>query len=528
MRLKFHFLLAPLLLLSLVGCKSKEPTAPNTTFRISIEQDPLSLDPRLVRDLQTSTIMHMLYEGLMRCEKDGQHTCAIAEEATASPDQQTYTFKLKPALWSNGDPLTANDFEQTWKSLLDPSFPCPNANFLYVIKGAKEAKEGKGSLDNVGVRAVDDSTLVVNLVQPTPYFLNILTMHVFYPVHESMRQASAESESLPDAKIFTNGPFKIGKWSRNNELIADRNPLYWDHNNVSLDKIQLVILDNNTALQLYNNGSLDWTGSPLSTLSVDALPTIKKQGQLEVVPAAGIYMFRINTGKPPFHRPKMRKAFAYALNRKDLVDRVLLGNQEPALGLIPTSFLQGKPYFKDADIDTARQLFREALAEQRLTWQNFPQITIHYGTSERSHKIAQVAQQQWKANLGIDVNMQSTEAKTYYDKLKNHDYQIGIGSWYADIHDPIAFLDIFKYKNNGTNNTQWEHSKFVELLEQSAKPDQFSHRKELLKEAEALIMNDMPVIPLFFSTYNYVKNPKIQGVFFSELGYLDFKKAYWE
>lgn len=521
------FYLIVFCLLAFTACRQPEkPVTQSDTLRMSMEGDPQTLDPRRVRDLSTVTVMHMLYEGLMRTQADGLAAPALAESITVSPDQKTYTFHLRSSAWSNGDPVTAKDFEQTWKSLLNPQFPSPNAYQLYLIKGAQAAKEGEVSLDQIGVSAPDDLTLIVELEQPTPYFLHLVATHFFYPIHASLRQQTADARPLPDSDIVTNGPFKLEKWNYRNELTAIKNPHYWDRSNVRLNRIQLIVLDNPTALQLFQNGELDWTGSPLSTLSVDALASLRRQEKLEVAPAAGVYLFRINTEKPPFNHIKMRQAFALALSRADLVEYVLQGNQVPAFGLIPYSFIAGQPFFDDEDIHLARRLFQEAMEEQALTLENFPQVSIQYASGERAHKIAQVVQQQWKETLGVNVALQSSEAKIYYDQLKNRTYQLGIGSWFADFRDPISFLEIFKLKDNGTNNTQWESPHYIELLNQSALVQNAEKRKELLKQAERTIINEMPIIPLFYSSYNYVKNPMIKGVYFSELGYLDFKHAY--
>jgi oligopeptide transport system substrate-binding protein len=288
------------------------------------------------------------------------------------------------------------------------------------------------------------------------------------------------------------------------------------------------VLDNPTALQLFQNGGLEWTGSPLSTLSVDALASLKKQNVLEVKPSAGTYLFRINSEKPPFTSVKMRQAFALALNRSDLVEHVLQGNQIPAFGIVPSSFLEGGPYFNDHDVLKARALFTEALREQMMTIEDLPAITIFYAANERAHKIAQVAQQQWKEALGVNVLLQSYEPKVYYDQLKKHDYQLGIGSWFADFRDPISFLEIFKLKDNGTNNTQWEHPDYIALIDASSKTADNQERSRLLQEAEKVLIQQMPVIPLFYNSYNYVRKPSVKGVYFSELGYLDFKHAYLE
>lgn len=525
--LKFHLLF--LCLLTVTACRQPEiPVAQQSnTLRLSMEGDPQTLDPRRVRDLATATVMNMLYEGLMRSDADGKPAPAIADSVTISPDQKTYTFHLRQSAWSNGDAVTAQDFAETWKSLLDPKFPGPNAYQLYAIKGAQAAKEGSASVEQIGVHTPNPSTLIVELEQPTPYFLQLATTYFFFPVHSSLRKQSAET-TLPYTEIKTNGPFVLENLKHHVGLTAIPNSHYWDKDHVHLNKIQFIYLDNPTALQLFQNGELDWTGSPLSTLSVDALSSLRNQNKLEVVPAAGIYLLRVNTEKPPFNHVKMRQAFALALNRADLVEYVLQGNQIPAFGLIPYSFIPGQPHFEDDNQHLALHFFQEALKEQGLKLETFPPVTLNYAAGERTHKIAQVAQQQWKKMLGVNVVLQSNDSKVHIDLLKNRTYQLGVGSWFADFRDPISFLEIFKFKDNGTNNTEWENQQFIELLNTSANAKNDEERHKLLKLAEHTLINEMPVIPLFYSSYNYVKNPAIKGIYFSELGYLDFKHAYWD
>ncbi len=492
-------------------------------LHISCEGDPQTLDPRLARDLASTTYLQALYEGLTRSQSDGNPSLALAETVSLSPDQKTYTFKLRPSAWSNGEPVTAYDFEQSWKSVLNPQFPAPNAYQLYVIKGAQLAKEGKASLDEVGIYALDQHSLVVELDQPTPYFLNLIATHFFFPVHASMRQTkTSDHPSL----LITNGPFQLGEWLRHNQLTLMPNAHYWDRSAVNLDKLVFIVLDNPTALQLFQNGELEWTGSPLSTIPTDALQTLKQTNLLHISPAAGVHLFRINTEKPPLNSSKMRYAFALALNRHDLIEHVLQGNQQPALGLTPPLWLHTVPFFQDGQTQLARQLFKEALEENQFTLQTLPSITLCYATGERPHKIAQVAQQQWKEALGVNVHLQACESKVYFDRLKKQDYQIGVGSWYADFRDPISFLTVFQYKNNGTNNTQWENNRYIDLLKQSFVSTNPHQRELYLKKAESVLIQEMPMIPLFFGSYNYLKHPKVKGVYFSELGYLDFKQAH--
>lgn len=512
-----------LTLLFSLSCRREITPIASSTLRVSTEADPQTLDPRKTRDLTTATVIHMLYEGLMRLNEEGMPTLAMAEDVNISEDQKTYTFKIRKSSWSNGTPVTAADFEQTWKSVLNPNFPSPNAYQLYPIKGAKEAKEGKIPLDQVKIKATDSRTLVVELENKTPYFLHLISTYFYYPVSKEMREKG--TDSITPEKIVSNGPFKFKEWPPN-QFTAIKNKDYWNANDIDIDKIILVNVNNSIALSLFDRGELDWAGSPLSTIPTDALVALKEDNELKVTPAAGVYLFRFNTAKPPFDQIKVRRAFSYALNRHDLVEHVLQGNQIPAMGLIPPSFINHTPIFRDYNLTQAQQLYKEALAEKHLDKNELPTITLCYSNSERNHKIAQVAQQQWKEALGVNVNLQSCESKILYDRLKNQDYQIAIGAWFADIKDPISFLDVFKYKNNGTNNTQWENPRYVQLLDYSCQTGQHAEREKLLREAELVLIDEMPIAPLFYNTFNYVKKPYVKGVYFCDLGYLDFKYAY--
>lgn len=509
------------------GCQKKETIHSSQILTVAAETDPQTLDPRKVRDLGSVTTLHLLYEGLMRTELEGILTPTLAQEITLSEDKTVYTFHLRESKWTDGSPVTAYDFEQTWKSVLDPHFPSPNAYQLYPIWGAKEAKEGTQKLEDVGVHAIDSLTLVVRLREPTPYFLELTSTYFFYPVHSSLREKK-EGIVEGDSHFITNGPFMLSEWKLHDEWMAVANPNYWDKEDRRLSGVRFIILDPKIAIQLFQRGELDWAGSPLSTLPTDSLKFLNEKKWLYTTPAAGLYFLRLNTEKFPLDTIKMRQALALALNRGDLVDHVLQGKQTPAFGIIPPSFLAGPPLFNDNDTVFAKRLFAEALSEKSLVLKDFPTLYIQYAVGERNHKIAQVVQAQWKAVFGIDVQLRSSESKIQFEKIRNGDYEVAISSWFADFRDPLSFLDVFKQKHNGTNNTGWEHLEYVALLNASALPENALKRNGLLKQAERLLVNEMPIIPLFFSSYNYLKDKRVQGVYFSSLGYLDFKQAYLE
>jgi oligopeptide transport system substrate-binding protein len=518
-----------LLSLLLAGCNKQvskvSSSETQSELRISSEEDPQSVDPRLVRSLDSVTPLHMLYEGLFRSQIDDLLTPSVAENVEISSDLKTYTFTLRNSYWSNGELVTANDFEETWKSLLDPSFPAPNAYQLYVIKGAKAYKEGQGPASEVAVHALDSKTLMIELVEPTPYFLALTSTHFFFPVHSSLRETQT---SLENAPLISNGPFALKEWKRNNELTLLKNPHYWDRENVNLNQIKILILDDHPALQMFEGHELDWTGSPMSTLPQDAVHPLKEQGHLLIAPAAGTHWFRFNTLKGPFANPKLRKAFSLALDREAIVDHILQGNQTPAYTIVPPSFgLETPPLASQQETPQAWQLFQEVLQDSNVDMDHFPAIRLTYTHNDRNHKIAQAVQQQWKKAFNIPIQLEGIEGKIFYEKLNQGDYETCLGSWYADYKDPINFLELFKSKTTSTNSTGWENPKFTALLNRSALETDPEKRRKILTEAETLLLAEMPVAPLFHPTFNYVKNPHLRGVYFSELGYLDFKSAFW-
>lgn len=524
--MKVFFTLSALGLIFLAGCQNNDsPKSENTTIKIAFDQEPRTLDPRRGTDLQTANALQMIYEGLMRIDYHGNVVPGIAEAVDISPDLKTYTFILRESNWSDGSPLTAYDFEETWKSMLDPAFPAPNAYQLYYIKGAKAYKEGKGHPEDVGIRTVDSRQLVVELENPTPYFLKLVSTFFYLPASQKMRQ----TKNTENSEIVSNGPFKLKEWKHNNELVMVKNPLYWDAKVVSVDQIILTVLDENTSYKMFEMGQLDRAGSPTATLPQDAISTLRHQQQLKIKPAAATHWFRFNTEAAPMNNAKLRKAFNMALDRKAIVEHVTQGNQMPATGIVPSSIIW-KPisYYNDHDIPAAWQLFQEALEEMNRDKDSLPSITLAYAASDRDHKIAQAVQQQWNNTFGIHVKLLSQECKIFSENVLKGDYQIAAGSWYADFSDPINFLEVFKYKNNSSNRTKWENPEYIQLLDASSKEADNEKRIEYLMQAEAILMDHMPVAPLFFASFNYLENENIGGVSLSDLGILDFKYAFIE
>lgn len=512
------------MILSLIGfgCQSsssKNLAKSQRTIKINIGSEPQTLDPRRARDLNCQTISRMLFEGLVRMDQNEKIELALAEGVTISPDHKTYTFHLKESNWSNGDPVTAFDFVYAWKRMLSADFPCDTAFHLYVIKNAKE------NLEELGARAVDNKTLVIELENPTPYFLDLLAIPAFFPINQQVDEKNP-SWSQNAATYVCNGPFHLSEWKHQDHLLMTKNSKYWDAASVKINSIELQMVQEETELKMFEKGELDWAGSPMGTLPIDAIKSLRSGSHLKSKEMLGTYFIRVNTERAAFKHSSMRKAFALAINRQAIVEHVTQGNQTPATGLVPTCLnIQQEPYFQDADQQSAKKFFSESLAVLHLKNKNLSEISLLYPSSERSHLVAQALQQQWFEAFGIRVRLEGVEAKVYFDKLSKQDYYLAIASWTADFPDPINFLEVFKYKDGGSNNTLWENSKYIDLLDKSSQIADASMRRDVLAESEKILMEEMPIIPVFYYSMLYVNQPELKDVVLSSMGHIDFRWA---
>ncbi len=509
--------LLPLLLVLFGSCSKVSPVL-SQYARLSLTSDPTTLDPRRARDLDSTTLIHMLFEGLTRTSQAGEVELAMASRVDISHDGLRYTFHLRKSLWSDGVQMTAFDFANNWKTILDPNFATDIAYQLYPIKNAKKAKLGEVAMESVGIYVPDERTLVVDLEDPLPYFLELLSLPAFFPVPLHIVYENADWNLSPET-LVSNGPFILGDWKHSDRLTLLKNPRYWEAKSVRLARVDFLIATPDTALRMFEEGQLDWTGSPLSTIPADAVQHLKQTDRLQVSPFSGTYFYRVNTSpeiggkRNPLADPATRRALAYAINREEIVQHVLQGGQIPAKSYVPPEmglsgdFLNGpKP-----DLD------------------GIGPITISYSNnSERNAAVAQAVQKQWEDAFGIQVALEAVEPKTFFQRISKKEYQIAAGSWTADFNDPVNFLEVFKFKGSSTNNTGWENARYTELLDRSATVRGAATRKRILQEAEAILMQEMPILPVFHFILNYAKNEELSGVYLSPLGQIDLRRAYFE
>lgn len=516
-----------------VGCQ-KVSTPLKQSVRINLGSDPQTLDPRKARDANSVSLMHMLFEGLTRMSQSGGLEMALAKDVEISADGKQYLFHLRDSFWSNGDPVTSFDFAESWKTILNPKFATDIAYQLYVIRNAHLAKLGEVDLDLVGIQTPDAQTLVVELEQPIPYFLELVSMPSFFPVHKNLAKTE-ERWALSPKTYVCNGPFLPEIWNHSDQMTLSKNRFYWEAKRVVLEQIECFMLSADTEVRMFEEGKLDWAGSPLSTLPADAIQSLKKSEKLRVSPFSATYFYRVNTSekfkekKNPLSDPLFRKALAFCVDRARITDHILQGGQIAAKSLVPPEMgLSEQGYFQDDHREKARSLLVDALLKLDLTMEQLEPIQISYFANERNALIAQAVQKQWEDGLGIRVELEAIEPKVFFQRVSKKEFQLAAGSWTADFNDPINFLEVFKYKNCSTNNTGWEHGKYIDLLNGSAVCRNLEERKEILREAEQILMEQMPVIPIFHYALNYLQCERLQEVAISPLGQIDFRWAHVE
>ncbi|MDF2682639.1 MAG: dppE [Brevibacillus sp.] len=490
-------------------------------------KEPTSLDPPIGFDEPSYNILNNLMEGLTRLDADQKPQPAAATEWKISPDGKVYTFTLRENKWSNGDPVTAHDFEYAWKRMLDPKLASSAAPLAYIIEGAEAYNSGKGTADGVKVKALDDKTLEVTLAQPASWTLLLASNPAFFPVHKATDQK--DPKWAAEAATFVgNGPFKLTEWAHDSELKMMKNENYWDAANVTLaGAVWKMIDDENTEYQMFTNEELHRT----TTVPADMADQLFKDGKVLVKDGAGTELYRFNVTKEPFDNKNIRKAFSMAIDRQTLVDLVLMRKQKPATGFVSFGLpdANGAGQFREVGGDLtkydpaeAKKLLEQGMKEKGYT--QLPEVTLTYRSGTNYEKTAQALQEMFKQNLGVDVKLQKVEGKVLTDMQKQLQFQIARSSWLPDFGDAINFLDIFQTKSP-SNRTGWSNAQFDKLIQDAYKEADDTKRIQMLHDAEKILMDEAPIAPLYFYNTSLLQSDKVSGIESTSLSYTDLRKA---
>lgn len=496
-------------------------------LNVSITSDPPAFHPALATDTTSGAILASAFEGLTRLDAKGEPTEGMAEKVEVSEDGKTYTYTLRDAKWSNGDPVIAQDFEFAWKWALDPENAADYAYQLYYIVGAEEYNNGEGSADDVGVKAIDEKTLEVTLVNPTPFFDELTAFYTYFPVNSKLAEENPDWYKDPGGEDFVgNGPFNLDEFASADHITLSKNDNYWDKDNVALDKVNISMIESEaTALKEYQAGNLDYLGAPFNSIDLNALDGFKKEGTLNVSDQAGTYMIVFNTKDEILGNKNIREALTIAIDRQGLIDNVTKGEQKPGSGLVPltmTGFEEPADYFKSNDIEAAKAALEKGLTELGLDSPADLKIKLSYNTSEAHAAIMQFVQQGWSKNLGIDVSLDNSEWQVYLEQLDAGEYQAGRYGWVGDFNDPINFLEIYK-RDGGNNQTGWTNEEYTNLLNQVATETDEAARTQYMKDAEEILMSEFPISPIYFYTNLSVKQDSVKNMEADPMGNVQLK-----
>jgi oligopeptide transport system substrate-binding protein len=494
------------------------------TLRISLPRPTLALDPRIGTDRTSGTVIKMLYEGLMRLDLNGQPTHAIAEEVLVSDDGKTYTFKLRSSFWTNGQPVTAHDFEYAWKKILEPSFHTVFDYLLHPILNAQRVKAGELPPEALGIHAVRDHELVVELEKPTPYFLELCCLWIYSPLCKNLDKTRPGWAYYGDHTYVCNGPFKLKHWSRNGGIVVVKNERYWDRDKVSLEEIDISIIENPlVALELFEQGELDWLGEPISETPLCLFQ--QKRPDIHMQPMSAVQWYVLNVQRPPFCSAKVRRAFSYAIDRLAIIKNVLYGDERPASSVLPASLsLLGDQQSLFYDPQEAKRLFAEGLEEQGLTPAMLKPIHLVCYDQEPHKSIARTVIQSWKDIFGICVVLDVVGWHEFFEKLGGVN-DIIAPVWYSWYQDPMYSLAIFKSASSTINASKWSDDRLVALLNRAEDTKEREERSFLLRETERIVMQEMPIIPIVDYNSRYLKNEALENIYVSYLGNVDFKWA---
>lgn len=507
------YLLSIGLILGLISCTSSSSGAKE--LRLAIPEDPMTLDPRKGGDALSSTLHFFLYEGLLLLQPDGSVSPGQCASYTLSEDALVYTFTIQENYWSDGSLVTSFDFASSLQAILSPFFPSPNAHLLYPIQGAQKAKQGLIPVSDVAIFCPDAKTLVFHLETPTPYFLELLSFCVFSPY---------KPHPQPGHPPLSNGPFVLEKWTAQNSLRLRKNPYYRGNNPPKLDTITLQIIGSETtALQLYQQGQIDLIGEPFSAVPAESLSSIPPEEKFSV-PVNATTILAFQSERFPFSHPKLRKALALAIDKTQLVQQVLVSGEKEAHRLIPPLLSKIAEKYPAPDLPQARALLEEFLQEMSIDRQALSKhLSYLYTRSQINHAVAQVIQEQWKQSLGLHVPLIQVEKKTLLDKLNKKDFSIAEVTLRAQYADPISFLERFSYPTGTKNYPGWKHPLFLQILQRSSQ-ERGLQRLTSLQEAEQLLLEEYPIVPLFHLHFLYAKKPYIDGVQTSPAGGIFFER----
>ncbi|WP_339748533.1 peptide ABC transporter substrate-binding protein [uncultured Maricaulis sp.] len=501
--------------LALVNCggNQSEPTGEIVLNRGN-NAEPLTLDPHKASGTWENNIIGDMFIGLFTDDPDAHPIPGMAESWEVSEDGLVWTFHLRDALWSDGVPVTADDFVFAWRRISNPETGAQYVSLLYPIVGVAEASRGEAPPESIGVHALDEHTLEIRLVNPAPYLPGLLTHYTTFPLPRHIVEQFGDEWVRPE-NIEVNGPYKLIDWRTNNFVHLSRNPLFYDDADSCVDEVYFYpTVDNSAAGRRVRNGELDlnmeFPGQQMEFLRREIPDYVR------VHPFMGTVYFSINTTQEQFADPAVRNALGMAIDRDFIANEILRAGQLPAYSLVPPG-IDNYPGGVEASwahipVEQRRVMARDILVAAGYGPDNPFRFEYTYRATGDNPRVAPVVQNDWSAIADwVQPELIVNDTQIHYDNLRAGDFQIADGGWIADYNDPYNFLFLGEYRSVPMNYARYNNPEYDALVERANQEQDLEVRGGLLAEAEQMLVNDMPIIPLVFYVNKNLVNPRVTG-----------------
>jgi oligopeptide transport system substrate-binding protein len=488
------------------------PAAAEKVLRIANMAEPGTLDPHKSSTVDEFNILRNLFEGLMVLDPSGKVALGVAESFSISEDGLSYTFRLRGnAKWSNGEPVTAGDFVYSLRRMEDPKTHSQYAEVLYPIKNAQEVNTGKAALTDLGVQAPDARTVQITLKAPTLYFLQLLTHQSSLPVNEKAVTRFGD-EWLKPGNMVSNGAYMLDDVKPNSHVRIVKNPYYWDAAKVTIDAVVFDPSEDRAAvLKRYRAGEFDVLGD----LPNDQLTWLRQNmpKELHIAPYTGVYFYAMNTTKPPFNDKRVRLALSMAINREILVEKITAAGELPAYGFVPGGTANYTP--RRVAWRTMSQAQREAAAQKLLSEAGYGpgkplRFELAYNTSENHKRIAVALAAMWK-KLNVSVELVNTEWKVHLSNMRIGNFQMGREGWIVDYNDAQGYLFLLQTSTKQQNYSRFSNPEYDRLMDEASLTADAGKRAGLLEQAEGILLDEMPVIPIYFYVSKNLVSTRVKG-----------------
>lgn len=511
------------------------------SIAVCLASEPQTIDPALNSAVDGAIMVNHMFEGLIKWVDDGEGNAMLApgqaeswEKAVNDDGTVTYTMKMRDGIkWSDGKDVTAGDFEYSWKRLATPETAADYCYMIDMVQGYADIAAGKADPDTLGIKAVDDKTLEIVLSYDCPYFEEIMAFPATFPVRQDMVEGNDEWTYDP-ASYIGNGPYKMKEWSHNAYILAEKNPEYYDFENLGPATIRFTLLDDaNAQLAAYKSGELQF----IEEVPTDEVANYLASGELQIADYIGTYYVCFNTEDETFSDPRVRKAFSLAIDRNYIVENVTQTGEVPATGFVPSGVYDadgsgsddfrtvgGEYYSVDAaDYEKNCEEARALLAEAGYpNGEGFPAVEYLYNTNDNHKAIGEALQNMWQTVLGVNVTLNNQDWNVFLQTRKDGDYQIARNGWIADYNDPCSFLDMW-YTDGGNNDAQYSNKDYDAKIDAAKATSVQADRMKAFHEAEDILMGtDNVHAPIYFYTQKYMLDETVKGMYYTPLGYFFF------